>query len=255
VSRRTFILSDAHLFPAPEPHPGRDRLMEFLGSLRNREPGDLVVAGDLFDYWFEHGRRVPSGFDEILRALGNLSSSGWRLSFLPGNHDWWVGPGFVRATGAEVIRKRFAVIESDGLRVLLAHGDGLGRGDLGYRFVLRPLLRNALSIALFSLLPRGVAIALARGASGTSRRILRRQAEVMPAGLAEWAARRIDDGFDVVITGHTHLAAEIPRGRGLHVSLGDWLKSFTWVELGDGRIELKKFEDAPPRGTAGGAVC
>jgi UDP-2,3-diacylglucosamine hydrolase len=245
VSRRLIFLSDAHLFPSPRPHPGRARLLCYLQSLRASAPGDLWIAGDLFDYWFEHGRNFPGGHEEVLSALKALSSAGWSVSFLPGNHDWWVAGGFARATGAAVVRERVVILESGGLRVILTHGDGLGGGDAGYRFLLRPLLRNSVSMALFSLIPQRFGAFLARAASGTSRRILRRQAEEMPAGLGRWAADRIADGFDLVITGHTHLAAEIPSGRGLHISLGDWLKSFTLVELQDGKARLLTSPDVP----------
>lgn len=254
MSRRLVFLSDAHLFPSPRPHPGRARLLRYLHSLRASAPGDLWIAGDLFDYWFEHGRTYPGGHEDILSALKDLSGAGWKVFFLPGNHDWWVGGEFARATGAAVVRERVVILESDGLRVLLAHGDGLGRGDAGYRLLLRPLLRNPVSTALFSLLPPGLGAFLARAASGTSRRILRRQAEEMPTGLGRWAADRIAEGFDLVITGHTHLAAEIPSGRGLHISLGDWLKSFTLVELQNGKARLLTSPDVPAGENPGGAV-
>lgn len=251
MSGRAVFFSDAHLFPVPKPHPGRDRLRVFLRSLRDGEPGDLWIAGDLFDYWFESRGRAPSGHEEVLSALRSLADSGWRIRFLPGNHDWWVGPRFEEASGAAVVRLRTVRLEYGGLKVLLAHGDGLGGGDLGYRLLLRPILRNPLSIALFSLLPPGLAEALAGSVSGTSRRILRRQAEAMPARLARWAAAAIEDGHDVVLTGHTHLAASVPSRGGVHISLGDWLGSFTWAEIGGGRAELRWFDAEQASGRIG----
>lgn len=240
MSRRLVILADAHLFPSPAPHPGREKLLGFLGSLAGTGPGDCWIAGDLFDYWFEHRGRAPRGHEAVLGALRNLTAAGWRLFFLPGNHDWWVGRRFAEATGAVVIRRQVVPVECAGLRLLLAHGDGLGGGDYGYRFVLRPLLRNPVSIALFSILPPSLGALLGRAASGTSRRILRKQREKMPDGLHRWAVERMAEGVDVVVTAHTHLAAEVPSGRGLHISLGDWLSSFTWVEVVEGRARLMR---------------
>jgi UDP-2,3-diacylglucosamine hydrolase len=248
VSRRAVFFSDAHLFPIPRPHPGRDRLRVFLRWLQDGGPGDLWIAGDLFDYWFESRGMAPSGYEEVLAAIRLLADSGWRIRFLPGNHDWWVGPRFEEASGASIVRDGTVHLEYDGLRVLLAHGDGIGGGDPGYRLLLRPLLRNRVSIALFSLLPPGLAEALAGSVSGTSRRILRRQAERMPAGLSRWAATAIEDGHDAVLTGHTHLAAKVPVRGGVHISLGDWLGSFTWAEIEGGRAELRWFDEEQAAG-------
>jgi UDP-2,3-diacylglucosamine hydrolase len=254
LSRRLVFLADAHLFPAPVPHPGRERLLGLLESLRSSETGDLWIAGDLFDYWFEHGGRAPRGHEEVLSAIRALGTAGWRVYFLPGNHDWWVGSSFTDASGASVVRSRIVHLESDGLKIELAHGDGLGGGDFGYRFLLRPLLRNPVSIALFSLLPAAVGCLLGRAASGTSRRILRKQKETMPEGLRRWAEERLAGEADVVITAHTHLAAEMPAGRGLHISLGDWISSFTWAEVREGRARLLASPEESPAASDSGGI-
>jgi len=239
VNERLVVISDAHLFPGDRPHPGRERLISFLDGLASSGPATLVVAGDLFDFWFEYRNAVPAGFCRVLASLEALSGKGWEVVFMPGNHDWWVGRRFEEATGARIARERQLVLERGGLRIVIAHGDGLGRGDPGYRLLLRPVVRSRVSTALFSLLHPDLGAMLAGAASGTSRRILRKQAEQMPAGLLDWVRGRIAEGAGLVITGHTHIASETPMPGGAHISLGDWLKTFTYAEVSGGAAALR----------------
>lgn len=239
MNDRLVVISDAHLFPGDRPHPGRERLVSFLGGLASTDPATLVVAGDLFDFWFEYRNAVPAGFCRILASLEALSEKGWEVVFMPGNHDWWVGRRFVEATGARIERERELVLHRGGMSIVIAHGDGLGRGDPGYRLLLRPVVRSRVSTALFSLLHPDFGAVLAGAASGTSRRILRRQAERMPAGLLEWVRGRIAGGAGLVITGHTHIASVTPMPGGSHISLGDWLRTFTYAEVSGGEAVLR----------------
>jgi UDP-2,3-diacylglucosamine hydrolase len=234
-SRRPLIaISDAHLFPEPVPHPGREKLLAFLAGLADMTPGGLWIAGDLFDFWFEYEGSPPAGHERVLEALRLLSSAGWDLKFIPGNHDWWVGRGFSSATGAEIVRSRWAPVGPEEPRALIAHGDGLGGGDWGYRLLLRPLIRSRVSETLFSLLPRRAGAALAGAASGTSRRVLRRQVERIPGHLSAWASGMLSDGCSTVVTGHTHVASCTPLAGGVHISLGDWLRTFTYASTSPG---------------------
>lgn len=226
-----YFLSDAHLFPEPEEHPGRERLLEFMEELRlGRAPGEIWILGDLFDFWFEYSSVVPAGHERVLAALGDLSRSGWDVHFIPGNHDFWVGRHFAEASGAAVHTSGEVELKAGDHRILLAHGDGLGPGDLGYRMI-KPLLRSPVSRFLFRLLHPDLGAFLARKFSDTSRRVLRRDLDRIPDGLGYWVSKRLEEGYDVVITGHTHLDTVIRNEKGIHVSLGDWLTRFTYCHL------------------------
>ncbi|NLP04514.1 UDP-2,3-diacylglucosamine diphosphatase [Candidatus Fermentibacteria bacterium] len=253
-SGRPFVaVSDVHLFPGGKPHPGRESFLSFLGELAQAGPGELWIAGDLFDFWHEkHG--APRGFERILSALAAVSEAGWSLTFLPGNHDGWVGGAFSAATGARVLGRGPVEAEVEGRRVLLAHGDGLGGGDWGYRLFLGPILRSRAAGILFRALPVAVGETLAGLMSGTSRRILRRQSDCIPAHLSAWADGMLRSGIDIVVTGHTHVAGTRLSGRGIHISLGDWLGDFHYASsdpsLG---LRLVRYE-APGPASAGPLV-
>lgn len=232
-----YLLADAHLFPEPAPHPGRDRLLRFLNGLLKRESATLWILGDLFDFWFEYRSVAPSGHWRILSALRELGDSGWSVRVLPGNHDSWLGAQFSAATGAEILSSRAVETEMEGRKVVLAHGDGLGSGDVGYRFLLRPILRSRISAALFGILHPDLGRSIARLFSGTSRRILRRAVEEMPPGLAGWADETLKTS-DLVVTAHTHLPLIRSVPGGIHLSLGDWIRSFSWARVDEYGVAL-----------------
>lgn len=241
-----YFAGDVHLIPEPLPHPGREAFLGFLEGLAGEEPGELWLTGDLFDFWFEYRSAMPAGHERVLRALSILAGAGWRTVFLPGNHDWWVGGHFERATGARIVRSPFVRTECFGIRTVIAHGDGLGGGDFGYRLLLRPVLRARLSSLLFRMLHPDIGAAIAGLASGTSRRILRKEILEIPPGLSEWVSGMISGGAGTVVTSHIHTARIEPVGGGLHISTGDWITTFTCARIGPGGPELLRF---PPGGS------
>ncbi len=61
-----------------------------------------MLAGDVFDFWFEYRRVVPKGFVRILGRLAALADRGVRVIFFTGNHDMWVTDYLARECGAEI---------------------------------------------------------------------------------------------------------------------------------------------------------
>ncbi len=135
-----YFISDAHLYPSWKDHPGRASLHGFLAELAGKDPGGLWILGDLFDYWFEYRGHMPAGYTDTLRLLRDLEEKGWKTRFIPGNHDWWCGEHLRESSGMKIIRDTIHTETIQGHRCLMAHGDGLGRGDTGYRLI-RPVLR------------------------------------------------------------------------------------------------------------------
>jgi UDP-2,3-diacylglucosamine hydrolase len=57
--------------------------------------------------------------------------------------------------------------------------------------------------------------------------------------MLEYARRKIEEGYDVVVMGHRHQPAcrEFPGG--VYINLGDWITHNTYAEFQDGHISLK----------------
>jgi UDP-2,3-diacylglucosamine hydrolase len=235
------FLSDVHLGMSPrdEEAEREARLLAFLRSLPGRA-SHLYVVGDLFEFWFEYTTAIPRRYFELLRALADLRDAGVHVTLMAGNHDFWLGPFLSGELGLSTTDGPLTV-EHQGRRVWLHHGDGIVAGDLGYK-VLRRVLRHPLSIGLYRWLHPDVGIPLAHWASHTSRRS-RVQLPLPADRLYErLAVPRFREGYDAVMIGHYHRAYQRRDGRHVFFVLGDWFRTFSWVELADGEFTLHRLD-------------
>jgi UDP-2,3-diacylglucosamine hydrolase len=262
ISSGAIVASDLHLGAAPA-----ERVADFHAWLdyvasRTRH---LVLNGDLFDFWFEYGSVVPRGATRTLGRLAALVDSGMRVDFVGGNHDWWGGSYLSDEIGMHVHHEPVR-LTLGGYRTLVAHGDGLGRGDLGYR-ALRLLLRSRPTQLAFRWLHPDVGAWIAGRVSRTELRVGPPPPRVLArsAELERWARDLLleDDGLDAVVLGHTHLPrrAVIAPGR-YYLNSGDWLQHCTWIELDEGREPMmmawrggspRPFDASAPSGAPEGA--
>lgn len=227
-----YLTSDIHLGAVP---PEREetflRWLEHAGTAASR----VVIDGDLFDFWFEYRSAVPRGHTRVLGALARLVDAGIPVLLMGGNHDWWGGSYLREEIGVEFHREP-VTLELAGRTTFLAHGDGLGRGDLGYR-LLRLVLRGRLTRGAFRWLHPDLGARIAARVSNTEVReggpteSERTRSRV----LREWAGEKLrgDPTLDLVVLGHTHvpLLEEVERDR-FYLNLGDWLhhRSFAVLE-------------------------
>jgi UDP-2,3-diacylglucosamine hydrolase len=240
-----YFISDAHLgVDSPALEAAReDRLHDFLNSLPGRAAA-LVIVGDLFDFWFEYRSAIPRRHFATLAILRRLREAGVALSYLNGNHDFWLGRFLAEEVGIETHDGplRLAV---QGRRVWLHHGDGLVGGDLGYR-ILRRVIRHPLSIALYGLVHPDLGIPLAHQVSRWSRGS-RGEKPLEPERLwREIALPRFAEGFDAVMVGHFHHVYERREPGREFFLLGDWIDRFTYARLEGGVVHLERWGDGPP---------
>jgi UDP-2,3-diacylglucosamine hydrolase len=239
-----FFISDAHLGAAP-PELEADRvarLHDFLNSLPGRAEA-LYIVGDLFDFWFEYRTAIPRHYFDTLSMLKRLRAAGLEITYLNGNHDFWLGP-FLRETIGLRTHHEDLTIERQGRRIWLHHGDGLAGGDLGYR-VLRRVIRNPASIALYRWLHPDLGIPFAHWISHFSRDARDARGFDGERLWREIAEPRFAMGFDTVMIGHFHNTYERRQdGREFFV-LGDWIKLFSYAVLEHGRLRLEVWPARP----------
>jgi UDP-2,3-diacylglucosamine hydrolase len=232
-----YFFSDVHLglgSQEEEKHK-ENELLGFLRSIRG-SASMVVVAGDLFDFWFEYRTVIPKGFHRTLAALQDLTDAGIPVHFLAGNHDFWLGDFFSREIGMVVHPEPFELV-IDGKRVFVHHGDGLADNDLGYR-IIKPMLRSRFNIRLYRWLHPDLGVPLARGSSRTSRSYTSGKDFGEESGMLRFAERRIREGSDYVVMGHRHVPALTPVGGGVYVNLGDWITHKTYGVFRNGTMEL-----------------
>jgi len=240
----TVIVSDAHLGVT---NSAKAQQQAFIGFLKTIDPARtrrLIVLGDLFDFWFEYRHVIFSGYFEVLRAFANLRDAGVELHFVCGNHDFWAGR-FLHEDLGFTIYPAPTIMNMDGKRVLLAHGDGINPSDVGYR-VYKKIARAKPVVALFRVLHPDWAMRLAQFVSHSSRRMFAAEdpakgSEVGP--LRAYAKGVLERGeADVVVLGHSHYPTveemPAPNGAGLYVNTGDWMFHRSYATWQDGQFKL-----------------
>ena len=239
-----FFISDAHLgVEAADREVARTaRLHDFLNSLPGRA-SSLYIMGDLFDFWFEYRTAIPRRHFSTLAALSRLRDAGVDLAYMNGNHDFWLGTFFRDQLGMRTLDGP-VTLEAQGRKLWLHHGDGLVGGDMGYK-ILRRVLRSPASVALYGLLHPDLGIPLAHAVSRWSRHS-RGGEELKPEPLwREIAEPAFRSGHDAAIIGHFHHAYERRENGHEFFVLGDWIDRFTYLELNDGKLELKVWPARP----------
>jgi UDP-2,3-diacylglucosamine hydrolase len=233
-----YLASDVHLGSAPpETEPAFLQWLDHCGTHASR----VIINGDLFDFWFEYRSAIPRGHTRVLGALASLVDAGIPVLLMGGNHDWWGGSYLRDEIGVE-FHQEPVVLELHGRKVLRAHGDGVGGGDLGYR-LLKLVLRGRLTRWAFRWLHPDVGAWVARKVSKTDARLgepLEKQL-ARTRFLERWATEYLESHGDVdlVVLGHTHipLLKEAFPGR-FYLNTGDWLVNRSYGILAPG---------APPR--------
>lgn len=226
-----FLASDVHLGAISD---GRERAFRRWLSHVGEAGATLVINGDLFDFWFEYRSAVPRGYTRVLGDLAALVDSGQTVHLTGGNHDWWGGSYLENEIGVTFHRSPVELVLA-GHRVLLAHGDGLGPGDLGYR-VLQHVLRNRLFTTAFRWLHPDVGARIAQGVSSTRARATSGHSgsRSRAAILEDWALQQLDAraDLDLITLGHTHQPAlKASRSGGWYLNTGDWVEHLTYARL------------------------
>ena len=241
---KIYFISDAHL-GAEERGKEREkenRLLAFLDE-RKREGEEVYILGDLFDFFFEYRTVIPARHYRVIEKLSDLVRSGVKVTYVVGNHDYWLGSFFRDELGVKVSQNPCEVI-TQGKRLFLSHGDDLGRVSLGDR-ALRTLLRNPITIELFSWIHPDVGAAIARWISGTSRENRKVEMEEKIEEMYGIAKEKFNEGFDGMICGHIHLPRIFHEGGKTFLILGDWHHHFSYGVLNDGKLSLKFYEVNP----------
>ena len=142
------------------------------------------------------------------------------------------------------------VLEFDGKRFLVGHGDGLGHQDKRYD-CLRRIFRSRLNQRLFSILPEWMTFGLATGWSSSSRKshikknpdIFKYQGDDREGIVIYCRERMAKEHFDYCVFGHRHtpLVREITADNGTkstYVNVGDWLMNRNYAVYSDGTMTL-----------------
>ena len=217
----TLFASDIHL-SAKRPLA----VQRFVALLRGaaRRADAFYLLGDIFDEWLgDDDARAPHLMVEAEFAA--LAAAGVPLFFLPGNHDFLVGANFEQRSGCHILNDP-SVIQVEGTRVLVGHGDLLCTADVEYQ-AFRTFSRKPENQRAFLAKPmseRAAEAVMLRERSRASTSL--KADDIMDVDQGAVASALTTNACDMLIHGHTHrpTAHEVEIGSRtcLRLVLGDW---------------------------------
>ncbi len=245
--KNIYFLSDFHLgVPNYENSRERERyLCDFLNEIKD-QADEIFLAGDIFDMWYEYKTVVPKGYVRLLGTLASLSDSGVKITAFTGNHDMWMFGYLKQELNIEVHREP---IERtwNGVDFLIGHGDGLGPGDYGYKFI-KKIFANKVCQWLFGWIHPDWGLRLANALSRRSRIAtgttdatwLGDDKEHLYIYCQEYLQQHPINYF---IFGHRHLPlTKAINPQSTYINLGDWVKYFTYAVFDGAACELKTYQ-------------
>jgi UDP-2,3-diacylglucosamine hydrolase len=243
---KIYFASDFHLgIPNKEKSLEREKLIvQWLDEIK-KDAAEIYLMGDMFDFWFEYRNTVPKGFTRLLGKIAEICDSGIPVSVFTGNHDMWMFDYLQDELGVNIFRKP-VVREFYGKRFFLAHGDGLGPGDHGYKFI-KKIFANPLCQWLFARIHPNTGIGIAnfwsrrsRMANGVKDEFKGEENEYLINFVKDTLKK---EHYDYFIFGHRHLPMQMQIGNAEYLNLGEWVNYSTYAVFDGNKLELKHYRE------------
>lgn len=237
LSFKTLWLSDLHLGSR---NAKTDLALEFLQST---DFETLFLVGDIFDFKIRRGAWYWSNeCEEIIKIIGELSRSGVKVVYLPGNHDEefraFVGGSIY---GIDILNEAEHVTTNN-QRFLVTHGDQFEQAATSRS------LRDTLGCKLYDVLMTvdrwHYWWLLARGRKHWSlAKSIKLKIPAVRYFFRKFSfaatSHANNRGYDGIICGHTHNPEIAKINDTWYCNTGDWVESCCGlVENADGRLEL-----------------
>ena len=245
---KIYFASDFHLgIDAKHTSVERERQIVRWLDIIKTDAAEIYLVGDVFDFWFEYKTVIPKGYIRLQGKLAELRDAGIPIYFFIGNHDMWMFKYFEEELGIPIYRKPI-VRELFGKTFFIGHGDGLGPGDHGYKFI-KKVFANPVCQWLFARLHPNFGIGLANYWSRKSRESNKIETEFYGEAkerLVAYANRKLDVQYaDYYIFGHRHLPIDymLKNAKSRYINLGEWMNYNSYAVFDGEKLEIKFFEN------------
>ena len=245
--KKVYFASDFHLgVPNKVQSLLREKkLVQWLSDIE-KDAQHIFLVGDVFDFWFEYKTVVPRGYTRLLGKLASLADAGTQIHYFTGNHDMWTFGYLEEELGLKVYRNPIEVCINK-QQFYIGHGDGLGPGDHGYKFI-KKVFASPISQWLFARLHPNFGIGLANFWSGKSRAANGPIDEIFLGEEKEWLIIYCKEvlekkHYDYFIFGHRHLLLDVTLpSNSRYINLGDWFKNAHFGVFNGVTLQLEKYE-------------
>jgi UDP-2,3-diacylglucosamine hydrolase len=235
---RYFFISDLHLDTIQSPRR-TSLFLSFLDFVRHQQ-GDIYILGDLFDYWVNN-RKTFQKNRPILEGLAGLRQSGCRVSLLWGNRDFLLKKNYLARFGIMLLPEIHSQTIQE-YNILMTHGHCLCAEDSKFQRYRRRWWRVFRLLDL--ILPGELEDYAAKLIRHKSRQVVSDLTEVKLCLSEEMLQQYFNQGFDVVVCGHTHhpKIKQYPYGKRLIV-LPSWNVQGGYCLLEEGDFKLLAYTD------------
>jgi UDP-2,3-diacylglucosamine hydrolase len=226
----------------------RERLfISWLDEVK-RDAQEIYIMGDLFEFWYEYKTVIQKGYVRLFGKLAEITDSGIPVHFFRGNHDVWAFNYLAEEINIKIFPDTLTR-EFNGKIFYLGHGDGLGKGDSGYKFI-KKVFRNRMNQWLFRWLHPDIGTAMGLFWSNRSRIANENTGleKVNQAGLDRLSGycRQIlekNPDIDYFIFGHIHKPNVVDlNGKARYFSIGDWINYYSYLVFDGETLEHKYFK-------------
>jgi len=245
---KIYFASDFHLgVPDYDTSLEREkRIVRWLDEIKH-DATEIFLVGDLFDFWFEYKRAIPKGFVRFQGKIAEITDSGIPIHVFTGNHDMWIFDYLPKELGIKLYREPIIRTWNE-QKFYIGHGDGLGPGDKGYKFI-KKVFASKLCQWFFERLHPNFGIWIANLSSSTSRAATSIEDRKFLGEENEWLAiyskefLSVNPDINYFVFGHRHLPMEIKVGeKSTYFNLGEWINYNTYLVFDGEKCILKTYE-------------
>ena len=239
---RTVFISDVHLGTKDSK---AQYLLEFM---KHTSFDQLYLVGDIFDGWkMKNGIYWHKSFNKLIRRALKLTKNGTSIYYITGNHDEFLRKYANTQFDNIHLLNRANHTSAKGENILVIHGDQFESvthcssilkyiGDKGYDFLMK-LNRMFNFIRAKSGYGYWSFSAYLKTHIKTAQHYVLRYEEAVARGAKK-------QGYDGVICGHIHQAAQKTVDGVKYMNTGDWVESCSAiVETHEGEFELLHWLD------------
>ena len=248
-AKKIFFISDIHLgLPNDEDSLLREKKLVQWLNLVKKDAEEIYFVGDVFDFWFEYKKVVPRGYTRLLGKISEITDNGLPVHFFAGNHDLWIKDYLPKETGV-ILHRKPVIKDLQGKRFFIAHGDGLGKGDKGFKF-MKSIFTSRFFQWLFARIHPNAGVGLGKYWSRKSR-LANGGLEVTDFSgiekerLYQFALEKLKEmHIDFFIFGHRHIPIDEKLTQtSRYINLGDWITNFSFAEYANGELNIKYFKN------------
>jgi len=220
---KIIFFGDTHL---NKKNPARIQFVETFVRDVCTDADMVFILGDLFEFYHGYDGYIYPWYHGIVDAFKDVTGQGRPVYFLEGNHEFDMGAFFQLYSGIRCVKNM--VIDVEGKRTFIAHGDEFTTNPL-LRFLKTPFIYGVMNLfgpRLSWRIAMGLSLFMSKKKKGNSEKVM--------LIFRDYAEKKLDEGFDVVILAHSHMADRVEGNSGngttVYLNTGDFIRDRTYVE-------------------------